>query len=238
MAKIIPLFNDDFYQRKSIEVFNEAMSKISQQKYQEAADLFEEATRLDSKKAEYKFYAGITNYLIEDIEKSLFFLQEAAEMESSNMEYVYTYGMVLYRKKDFDRSIDVMSQVIENDTDHIDARLYLGKALLDMGKYKESATILSEIVQKGYQRSDVFFELGCVNLSLLQFEEAERNFQRSIALDENNILSYYYLSKTLLKIGRHDYAIEILENLRKKHPNEKELVDKNIEVINALKDIK
>lgn len=236
MKKIVSLHQDGYYQKKAADFFNQAMFHIAKQDYQTASKLLQEACRFDETNAEYHYYAGVSLYLIDQLEKAVDFLQVAAENHPDNIDYAYTLGTVLFRKKSYKEALIVFDYIVSVHG-HIDSIFYVGKCFVELGQFEKAVEKLGEVLPKRGNQYEVYFELGCAYMGMFEFRDAQACFETSIRLNPDHIIAYYYLSKIFLKKGEHDHSIHILTKLKNLHPDETSLVDKNIDVINMLKRI-
>lgn len=236
MKKIVSLHQDGYYRKKAADFFNQAMFHIAKQDYSTASKLLQEACRFDEENAEYHYYAGVSLYLIDQLEKSVDYLDIAIERNPENIDYAYTLGTVLFRKKSYKEALVVFEHIVSVHK-HIDSIFYVGKCLVELGQFEKAVEKLVDVLHKRENHFEVFFELGCAYLGMFEYRDAQACFETSIRLNENHIIAYYYLSKVFLKKGEHDNSIRLLTRLKEIHPEEADLVDKNLDVIYMLKRI-
>jgi len=237
MTKIVSLHSDGFYRKKGQLLFEEGMDWVNQRNYVQAKLCFESACQFDSNNLEYKFYAGITNYILDDLSVAEMYLEQAIKAEPFNVEYHYSYGLVLYRLNKEDQSLAMFQTILKHEPEHIDTKVYLAKILYEKEQYQEAIVLLNQVVLKEPTRYEAFCELGCSYLALYNLRKAEDMLIKTIHLNKRYVIAYYYLSKVYLKQGKHDSSIKVLLKLKEECPEEKELVDKNISVIETLKSI-
>lgn len=237
MSNIISLHSDGYYRKKAQELFEEGMRFVSLKKYKEAKENFEKASEFDKENLEYKFYAGVANYILDEFLQAETYLKEAVKEKPFNIEYHYTYGIVLYRLKKIEKAKSIFELILEHDQTHLDAMFYLAKTCSLEARNDEAIAILETIIAIEPNRYEAYFELGCVYLTIYQLEIAEKWYIKSMKINSKYAIVYYYLSKVYLKRGEHDRAIDILKKLKQECPEEAGLVDKNIKVIETLKSI-
>lgn len=237
MKKIVSLHQDGYYQKKAADFFNQAMFHIAKQDYQTATKLLQEACRFDEQNAEYHYYAGVSLYLIDQLEKSVDYLEVAASANPENIDYAYTLGTVLFRKKDYQGALIVFEHIVLVHQ-HIDSIFYVGKCFVELGEFEKAVGKLVDVMHRRQNHFEVYFELGCAYMGMYEYNDAQACFETSIRLNKDHIIAYYYLSKLFLKKGEHDSSIRILTTLKELHPEEANLVDKNLDVIQMLKRIK
>ena len=237
MKKIVSLHQDGYYRKKAEDFYSQAMFHIAKQDYHTASKLLQEACRFDKENPEYHYYAGVSLYLIDELEKSIDYLEVAATADPENIDYAYTLGTVLFRKKDYNGALIVFQHVVHIHQ-HTDSVFYVGKCFVELGQFEKAVEKLAEVMRKRQNHFEVYFELGCAYMGMFDFKEAQKCFETSIRLNPDHIIAYYYLSKLYLKKGEHDNSIRILNELKERHPQEAGLVDKNLEVVYMLKRIK
>lgn len=232
MNKVIKLFGDDYYESKGRENFEIAFSKIIAKEYYEAFILFEEALKYQPLNAEYAFYCGLSAYYLN--EQSSEYFKKSASFETENAEYQMWYGISLYSECDYDKAKQILLYAYSLDDQQYKIRLYYIKSLNQLKQYEATEHFVLNTQGIDRASSDELFELGYSYWNRIMVSEAEEVFIKSINLNKENIISYYFLSRLYCREGIFEKAISILEELVNACPEEKEMVEKQIKAIEMM----
>jgi tetratricopeptide (TPR) repeat protein len=114
--------------------------------------------------------------------------------------------------------------VVSNDSTHVKFQNYFFEALKQKALENYSKAIDALILCKPLDPSEpvVFHELGTNYFKLKQFENSESNFQKAIALDEDNFWYKESLYHLYIEQNRYDDAILALKPLLTRHPDYKQ----------------
>ncbi|QST03081.1 tetratricopeptide repeat protein (plasmid) [Pontibacillus sp. ALD_SL1] len=239
MGDIIHLHSEDYYKRRGRQFYLSGIQSVTaSNNFEKARFYFTEALRFHPDNNEYRFYIGVTYFMNNQAKESLPYLKSAYQREPVHADYTHIYGMALYQLKRYEEAASVFETNRENNPNHLNSLFYLGKIkALEPATQNQALACFDHILGMDSDHYDSLFEKGCIHLNQHHYNEAHDLFQQTISIQPTYAVAYYYLSKTLLKQGRHDEAIRILSALLEHCPNEKELVETNINVINTLKDL-
>jgi tetratricopeptide (TPR) repeat protein len=137
-------------------------------------------------------------------------------------------GIELYNSGEYQEAEVVLGQAV------ITAHYYLGLSLLEQEKNGEALDIFL-IVKRSLDRteqgarppvpskSQVQLATGRAYLALEQYEEAVKELEKAISLDENNAYAYYYAGLAYYALGNGKRAAEDLDTFIKMAPNAPEV---------------
>lgn len=237
MGKILPLHNDEFYKNKAIDLFNKGCLLIKERRFKEIVYFYKEAVRFDEENAEYHYSTGVVLSLIDEFEEAEGFFRRAYELETENMEYLMDYGDLLYELGKYEASIDLFKKVGETQSCFYKAQKRIARSYIDIKQYDEAILLLRKLIHIEND-FEVNQELGFVYMMIHKYYLSEKHLKEALKQNNEETLTYDYLHRVYLKLGQHEKAISVLEELKLKHPEDTKLIDQNIEVINLLKDIK
>ncbi|HPN37580.1 MAG TPA: tetratricopeptide repeat protein [Melioribacteraceae bacterium] len=105
-----------------------------------------------------------------------------------------------------------------NPNDTANAKSYA--SMLAAGHHPEDAVkIFEDIIAKDKKRIDILLLLTMVNYNLQNYDKAEDNTKKILALDKNHSEAYYNLGAIYAQQGKKEDAKKIWENIIKKYPN-------------------
>lgn len=237
MSRVIPLRSDDFYHRRAEELYLEGVRYVSENRDHKAAlHCFLEAHRFDKYVPNYVFYIGVSYFLLDETQKAEKALKKACEMDETNHEYTYTHAKALYRCKRYKDAEDKFITILEKTTHYPECYFYLGKIYgLRLETHPQAFECYDSLLKREPHRVDVLVEKGVLYSHTHDYEQAEIMFLKSISTNKTYPFAYYFLQKIYLKKGEFQRAISILETLKETCPDQTELVDANIRVIQDLK---
>ena len=232
MKKIIKLFGDEYYETKGRENFEVAFSKIVEKEYYEAFVLFEEALKFQPLNAEYAFYCGLSAYYLN--EQASEYFKKSASFETENSEYQMWYGISLYSESDYEKAKQILLYAYSLDAQNYKIRLYYIKSLNQLKQFEATEPFVKNTQGVHDASSDELFELGYSYWNRFMVEEAEEVFIKSIKLNNENIISYYFLSRLYCRGGDFERAVSILKDLAAICPEEITMVEKQIKAIELM----
>lgn len=129
-------------------------------------------------------------------------------------------------KNDFNKAIEIYSYCFENDIKKIDSISNRSELYHQIGHFQSSINDL-KIVQDliGYNK-DIYTKIGVNLFELNRFEESIIEFNKSIALDENNPHAFFNRSISNYKIGNYSQTkTDALKAIELDPKNEKYCMD-------------
>jgi tetratricopeptide (TPR) repeat protein len=100
--------------------------------------------------------------------------------------------------------------------DHLKQLLLLGREHYQKREFDKAEYLLRQVVEKTDRYADVFDMLGVIAHSKGDFAEAERDFERAIALNPNYTEAQLNLMVTYNDLGKYDAAREIYATIRQR----------------------
>lgn len=103
--------------------------------------------------------------------------------------------------------------LVEPTGDKVAVQEYLrGRRLAeDPGKLEEAMVALNKAIEKYDMHSQAYERRGHINFHLKKYHDAERDYKKSVALDESNAAAWFGLAKCYARKEAYDEAIEALE---------------------------
>ena len=196
------------------DLFNNGISNLNQQKYQQALVDFTKviATKNKLVGAAYSNRC-LVNLQLDNHAAAQADCIMALKNNAENLEAYLNLGLAYYRQGKYQQAITEYQQVIQRDKDDYRAYYNLGLAHLALKDYLiaianyQTALIHSpdfEIESK----SLIYNDLALAYMMLAENEKAIRNFSKAIALNANNYHAYYNRGCAYYRQGKHQTAIK------------------------------
>ncbi len=155
----------------------------------------------------YFYYSarGTAYYKMGFLEKALDDLNVATNLDSENWELFFNKGVVLYDLKRYEQAIDAYtkSASFNESADVFNNR---GLTYIRLEKYFLAIQDFTTAISIGEPEPRHFYNRGYAKLLNDLLEEAIPDLEKSIALDENTIYGYYYLSLLYEKLNSDEKA--------------------------------
>ncbi|MCP4677343.1 MAG: tetratricopeptide repeat protein [Deltaproteobacteria bacterium] len=121
-------------------------------------------------------------------------------------------GEIALQNKDYSAAAMAFNKVKAEEPGNLFAILGSIETALSEGKLSETKDALIKVMPKNPRNARVHYLMGRVQWSLKQLEEAEKEFKTAIELDKEFLNAYIALSQMLLKIGRNNDAMVVLDD--------------------------
>ncbi len=148
---------------------------------------------------------------------------EAAKRNPQSPEPYYFMARLEVEHKDTEAARAFIAQALEKKNDYADAYYLLtqieiaGNNLDEAIKNAETLTLLQP------SNSGVFFQLGLLKYNKADYEGAGVALARALTISPDYANAKYFFGLTLDKVGQHDQAVLVFEDLLKSNPDNEEL---------------
>jgi tetratricopeptide (TPR) repeat protein len=146
----------------------------------------------NNKKALYA--KGMIFYSFNETEKASEIFQAIIDSDSTNYEALYAYGIIKAEYNQHSQAIGYFKRAIKSKPKDELSRIALSTSLLILEKYSSVLSVLNEITFST-ERAFVFATKGHAHYGLGEWEEAVKNYRKSLELDP-------YESEVLFGMGR------------------------------------
>jgi Flp pilus assembly protein TadD len=127
----------------------------------------------------------------------------------------------LYAKRHFDAAaIAVLERALELHPYHIMTNQMLGDLLVRQGKRDEAIITARRLADKIHHNSFVHWRLGQLLLDNNDLVGAERSFRMAVRVNGTDYGSVSQLSDVLMRLGRQEEAVEVLQSSLESNPEE------------------
>jgi tetratricopeptide (TPR) repeat protein len=149
-----------------------------------------------------------------EVEKSLERFHQALELEPENHELLLEAGQVISQFGSPDGALSIYHRALSLDPDSVEAKLGSARCHLLMNAPDKAREILEDILNSADQdhvQSQAHAMLALAALQMGDLPVAARSFQNAKAVGEANREQDIWLSRTALRMGRWEDALEILD---------------------------
>ncbi len=135
----------------------------------------------------------------------------------NNIGYIYErLGDIKQAKRYYKRAISLNPRFGK-------AYYNLANVLLDQKKYDEAIAMYRKAIDSGFNTPEAHNNLGLALMKAGIYEEAEKEFLKSISLDPRIIHAYINLAELYASTDNREKLLEIIEEIKEKFPNSPEL---------------
>lgn len=208
--------NNESADQKQAAVFNKAGLKMYQtQRFDDAIENFNFASKLVPKEAEYPNNTGMTYFAMGNMPKALDYFEKAIELNPKSYLYHYNTGIAYQSFNDLENALMHFEKSISFNDKHQDSYIQAASILLHKNNQKKAEEYLKEsIKQKDNAHARAL--LGGLYLQQNKIEESQSSLKKSISLDNKQYLPFYNLA--------------VIEQKREKYKRAAELYHKSIEL--------
>ena len=201
-----------FTKKQQIRALMRKGSNISKLgKYDDAIQAYDEAIRLDPKRAEGWNHKGITLYQQGKHEEAIKAFDEAIKLQPKSASIWNDKGLALLELGKYDEAIQAYDEAIRLDLNFSWPWCNKGLALGLLGKYDDAIQALDKaigldprLIDAWYNKSSALHELG-------KYNEAIQCIKEAIRIDPKLSIVWCIKGYTLNAMGNHDEALEALD---------------------------
>lgn len=149
-----------------------------------------------------------------EVEKSLDHFQQSLALDPDNLELLMETGQVHSQYGSPQNAISIYTQALTHDPEAVEAKLGLARCHLQLNAPDLAREIIEDILEAAEQKQVQSQAYAMLALSALQMGDlpvAARSFQNAKSIGEVNGDQELWLSRTALRMGRWDDALEILD---------------------------
>lgn len=171
----------------------------------------------------------------QEYKKAQVALTEIVETDAKNIDALFMLANIFHIHGDIGKAIKAFKRVLSINPEHTDAAISLSVLYNDIGQYEEAKKVFEtanervkgkksgtgQLEDKHINKkfSLKHFELAEMYMSYNRFDEALFEYNKVIALDNENLEAKIKVAKVYAKKGFISKAIEELRQLRNEEPN-------------------
>lgn len=138
-------------------------------------------------------------------------LQPVAAAEPNNTELAYLLAKCYVWSGQSREAMALFQQLLERDPDSPAVHMLMGEALDADRRTAEAIGEFEAAAKHSQNEPDVHFGLGYLYWEQRRYEDAEREFKQELRINPQNPQALAYLGDVLMKKGRDDEALSLLE---------------------------
>lgn len=192
--------------------------------YEQAANDFSNAIRSKPHKAKYYIDYGMSLVVLGQYEEAInqfdqvYMDKDIKEVVANNKRALTGKGIAYYRMREYKKGMELFDQALEIDelsNLDMDILKYKGSSLISIGDYKGARDIYDDLITNLGEDALIYNYLGYVNWQLGDYQEAIKNYDLAISLEEKNFQHYFDKYYLLIDIGNDAEASQVLEEASK-----------------------
>ncbi len=151
-------------------------------------------------------------------------MEEAVEKNPDKYWPYRRLGVVYFRLKRYTDAIDIFEKGLKIRDDS-SLHNNIGYTYMQLGDFEKAKASFEKAIELNPSFSTSIYHLGEIYAAEERFDQAEEYLKKAIAI-KSDIEEYYFkLGEILEKVGRYEEIISFLEELVKKHPNNRVLIN-------------
>jgi tetratricopeptide (TPR) repeat protein len=150
-------------------------------------------------------------------DKVLAVLQRLVKPTASAV-FDFTLGNVYFQHDDLTNAVKNFEAALAKFPDYRRAQKNLAFALVRAGKYAEAIKPLTRAIALGESEAKIFGVLGFACMDQGRFVSAEAAYRQALIFDTDNVDFKLGLVKCSLSTGNYNYALGLLDELIRQHP--------------------
>lgn len=200
-----------FYYEK-VKIFMNAADYRAAQEYLQKAGALKKDYR-------YDFFSGILSTRTGDYDSAEIYLKSSISKNPNFALARYELGNLLYIQKDFQEAISEYKKSHDLDKNFLLPLLRIGDCYMEMGNLHDARDFYKLVVEKDADFFEAHARLGVLYNMLQSYKRAEDHLKAALKINKNDADTKLNLSHTLIRLGKHFEALEILNQLCKENDN-------------------
>jgi len=148
---------------------------------------------------------------------------EAEKRNPESPEPYYNLARLEVENKNTAAARDFIKQALEKKNDYADAYYLLTQIEIADNHIDEAIKNAQTLTLLQPTNSGVFFQLGLLEYNKADYQNAAQAFAQALQISPDYANAKYFFALTLDKLGRHDDAVALLQDLMKTNPDNQEL---------------
>jgi len=190
---------------------------------QKAAELLEEASKLDSRLWQAHYDLGVNWLKAGDPDRALRSFQRAYSVKPSEPKILVGLAAAYFQKQDYKQAYRYALMAAASKEKEVkgEALLILGKSAYNLGRFGEARSVLLKAVDVMPDRADAWLWLGLASYAMKDYKTAISALEKSVQL-EPSPLAKLNLGAAYLAVQRFSDAEQILTQVVLQEPNNAE----------------
>lgn len=192
-----------------------AVAYCQKNEYKTAKEFFDKIPPEDVEtNPNYFINYGLTLSELGELDKAIELLKKGTELDPEAQEAYFNLGRCYYRTHNYTSATGAFAEVLNFAPDDIQALSYLGAISIELNELEQGLSILERAFNLGGESSFIRYSTGSAFEKQGHIKEAEKQYERAISLDNNNISAHLGLCRTYAKQGKYTKATAEVESTR------------------------
>jgi tetratricopeptide (TPR) repeat protein len=151
-------------------------------------------------------------------------LRKLTGLAPGNAGAFYNLGCALRSAGRTDAAISALQRAVALDSRRLPFLSTLGEALVSLARYQEALPVYESMTALQPESPEAWANLGNVQWMSGRVASASNAFRRAVALRNDYAYARKRLAACLVELGQPGEGLEILEAMRKRHPDDADIV--------------
>src|ERR1700730_86725 len=191
--------------------YEQGVQSLRQQQWKAASSSFENALKLDPRRADAENGLGVALGKLGDQENSLAAFRRAIEIDSGYAEAHYNLALWL-RAGDVDQALSELTTAIKLRPDYEDAQVALALIFQEAGDTDKAVELFQTVLSEDPRSAEAHNWLGVAYGQKNHLLDSIAEFQQAVDLNPEYVEAYNNLGSTLAKAQRFDEAIHVFRS--------------------------
>lgn len=152
------------------------------QKFEQAAAAYEEATQKNPEHWGYYFNLGLALKKMEASERAIQAFRQAAKLNPQSFSVNKELGEALAKTENYEEAKIYFAKATEISPDDPDAQYNYGVVLINLGEQEAALTAFQRAVEAKEDYADAYYQLATLQISQAKTEEAIKNLEKFLEI--------------------------------------------------------
>src|SRR6266851_680997 len=192
--------------------YEQGVQSLRQQQWKSASSSFEEALKLDPRRADAENGLGVALGKLGDQKNSLAAFRRAIEIDPGYAEAHYNLALWLQVSGDADQALSELTTAVKLKPDYEDAQLALALIVQDTGDTDRAVELFKTILQEDPRSAEAHNWLGVAYARKNDLLDSIAEFQQAVDLNPEFLDPYGNLATTFARAKRFDEAVRVFRS--------------------------
>ena len=184
---------------------------ISEENFEEAIKLCDEAIEKDDKDEEAYFYKANCKFELKDYNSAIEDLNKAIEINPNDEKSYSNRGLSKSYLRKYEESIEDYNKSIEINPNNEMAYINRGFAKSNLGKYEESIEDYNKVIELNPNNEKAYFSRGLSKSYLRKYKESIEDYNKAIEINPNYINAYINIAISNAILNKYDRSMEYFD---------------------------
>ena len=185
---------------------------------EDAIEIYGDILSADPDNPDVVHYLGVAKHQLGESDEAIELLRKSLELAPGNASAINNLGNIYRETGELERAEECYRDVLSFAPQHVDALINMGISLRGLGKTDQAHAVIKEAIEADPNHPQAWHNLGNICRDLKRFDDALSAYTRAGELDLTSNDSLLELAMLLVFSGRLDDAIERLQIVLKRDP--------------------